>query len=187
MIFRIGSAIATLGKSEVGYIVGGAGYDMHDYVEKGGDSALEGFRRAGDKATKEYLTGWGAEIGLGVLAKGLGASGSAVAGKLAEKYPGGYKAVTETVSGWADDVSKALTKPRSISGISAGADDAATGLGKTATGSKAAGRLTMPPRVQEKPLGGPTMPPRAGPRANPGARDSRTRPRRGPRPRRRPP
>ncbi len=67
---RIGSAVVTGGYSEFGFEIGQATMTMKDYVEAGGDSAMEAFGMAATQAIVNE--GIGRTIGLGIKIGGSG-------------------------------------------------------------------------------------------------------------------
>jgi hypothetical protein len=104
----------TGGQSEWVYTPASSVYDMQKYVNEGGDSALEAFRRSAERAVIDEVTGRVVEGGINVA----GNIGGRVLDNLADRYPGKAEWVTRNLG----DAHEYLTRERHLWG---GTDDAA--------------------------------------------------------------
>lgn len=114
MALRMILSGVTGGQSEWVYTPGSSVYDMQDYVNKGGNSVLEAWRRSAERAVIDEVTGRIVEGGMKIA----GNVGGRILDNLADRYPGKADWVVKNL----DDAYKFFTKERHLWG---GADDAA--------------------------------------------------------------
>ena len=111
----------TGGQSEWVYTPGSSVYDMQEYVDKGGNSVLEAWRRSAAQAVTDEATG---RIVDGALSIG-GHIGERMLDKLAERYPG----KAEWIAGALEDTHEFFTRERHLGGSADDAARAAAGSG----------------------------------------------------------